>query len=89
MHARARVYVNFVRCEADWRPDCYGFALPVQHHSNVEIGHEIFSTVIPIPSKEVQLLLLTKPHSKPFCRSNNQTIGLGMISLPSPPSTGQ
>ena len=27
-----------------------GFALPVQHHPKVEIGHEIFSTVIPIPS---------------------------------------
>ena len=27
-----------------------GFALPVQHHSKVEFGHEIFSTVIPIPS---------------------------------------
>ena len=27
-----------------------GFALPVQHHSKVEIGDEIFSTVILIPS---------------------------------------
>ena len=27
-----------------------GFALPVQQHSKVEVGHEIFSTVIPIPS---------------------------------------
>ena len=43
------VCVNSVRCEADWRPDCHRFALPAQHHSNVEMGHEIFSTVIPIP----------------------------------------
>ena len=46
----AYVYVNSARCEADWRPDCHEFALPVHHHSNVEIGHGIFSTVIPIPT---------------------------------------
>ena len=37
-------------CEADWLPGCHGFALQVQHHSKVDIGNEIFSTVIPIPS---------------------------------------
>ena len=86
--ACTRVYVNSVRCEVDWRPDCHGFTLPVQHHSNVEIGHEIFYTVIPIPSSYSKIL--PKPHSRSFGRSYNQTICrweyLGMISLPSPPS---
>ena len=85
--ARTHVYVNSVRCEVDWLPDCHRFTLPVQHHSNVEIGHEIFYTVIPIPSYSK---ILPKTHSRPFGRSYNQTIGrwehLGMISLPSPPS---
>ena len=78
-----------MRCEADWRQDCHEFALPVQHHSNVEIGHEIFSTAIPIPSylKKGSCLYWQNPNSEPFCRSNNQTIGrweqLGIILLPS------
>ena len=44
MRACVCVCVYFVRCEADWRQDCQGFAIPMQYHSNVEIGHEIFST---------------------------------------------
>ena len=50
MHVGVCVCFYSVRCEADLRPDCHGFALPVQHHSNVVFGHEIFSTVFPIPS---------------------------------------
>ena len=78
--------VNSLRCEADWQSDCHGFVLPVQHHSNVDMGHELFSTVILIPSYKK---LLAKLHSMPFCRHNNQTFGscehLEMISLPLPP----
>ena len=72
---RARVCVNAARCEADWRPDCHGFALQVQYHSNVEIGHEIFSTVIPIPySKEGNYR-----YWRNLCRPNNQQLITGRI----------
>ena len=51
VHACKRMRVcmcaNSVRREADWRPDCHGFALSVQHHSKVEIGHEIFLQSFP------------------------------------------
>ena len=75
-------------CEADWQPSCHGVrsSSPAPFQSwNIFYSHS-HSFLF----KEVQLSLLAKPHSTPFCRSNNQTIGrwehLGMISLPSPPS---
>ena len=45
MHARMHMCVNSVGCTTDWRTGYHRFALQrvqVQHHSNVEIDHELF-----------------------------------------------